>query len=122
MKLPAQLADRSSFVMHEDQAVFHLLTIAYELHEVVLRVLTTSSAEPMARSMRERRSLLLSGLHLRNPSKTVWQTSRNERSLAPNPRGLACLGSTTSQGWDRIAAYSQLGRDSRYPINLAASR
>src|SRR5208283_396810 len=122
MKLSAQLTDRSSFVMHHDQGVFKLLTVAYELHGSVLRVLTTSSAEPIARWMREAKSLLSSALHLLNPSDTFWQTSRNERSLAPNPLGLVCLGSTTSQGLARIAEYSHLGRESRDPINFPASR
>jgi hypothetical protein len=102
--------------------VFQLLTVAEELHGPALRVLTSSSAEIIARWMREARSLLCSALHFRNPSKTVWPISRNKTSLAPNPLGFGCLGSTTSQELARTAEYSHLGRESRYPINFAASR
>src|SRR4030042_2991271 len=113
MKLSAQLTDRPSFVMHQDQGVFQLLPVVYELHGSVLRVLTTSSAEPIARWMGEERLLLVSGVHFLTPSKTVWQTSRNEKRIAPKPLGLGCLASTTSHGLARIAAYSHPGRDRR---------
>jgi len=122
MKLSAQLTNRPSFLMHQDQGLFNLSTVVDELHASALKVWTTSSAEIIARWMRGERVVLVSGLDRVNPSKTPWQTSRNKMSLAPNPLGLGGLGSTTSQGLARIAEYSHLGRDSSYPINFAGSR
>jgi hypothetical protein len=108
--------------MHQDQGVLNLLTVVYELHGAVLRVLTTSSAEPMVRSMSKERPLLVSELHWLNSFETAWQISCNDRSLAPNPLGPGCLCSTTSHELARIAEDSHLGRLNKYPISFAASR
>src|SRR3972149_7440824 len=102
MKLSAQLTDRPSFMMQEDQGLFQLLTVVDELHGSVLRVFTTSSAEPLARSMNLERPLLFSGLHFFAPSKTIWQISQSDRSFAPNPLGLGSVCSATSHGLARI--------------------
>src|SRR4030067_3111043 len=106
--------------MHQDQGVLKLLTFVYELHGAVLRVLTTSSAEPMVRSMSKERPLLVSGLDWLNSFETAWQISCNDRSLAPNPLGLGCLCSTTSHGLARITEDSHPGRLHRAPLNFAA--
>lgn len=59
---------------------------------------------------------------------TMFNTGARVQEIADlraadlHPLGLGCLSSTTSQGLARIAAYSHRGRESRYPINFAASR
>jgi hypothetical protein len=63
MKLPAEFTNRPPFVMHQDQGLFELLTVADKVHEPALKTFSTSSAESIAPSMREDRPLLCSGLH-----------------------------------------------------------
>jgi len=51
LKLSLQLTDRPAFVMHCNQGLLKLTTITYEFHRVAFRVMTVSSAAPMARSI-----------------------------------------------------------------------